>query len=86
MKLLGSNKSKMTKNENDKNAPHLGIIEVVLVRCNIVSSNYQQNLRDLYTFIPNKPFGQLLDISPLKLLTQNFHKLNYGLQIKTINR
>ena len=43
---------------------HLEIIEVVLIYCNIVNNNYQENSKVLYTFIPNKWFGQLLDISP----------------------
>ena len=64
MKLLGSTKSKITKNENDENVPNLEITEVVLVHCNIVNNNYQQNSRVLYTFIPNNSFCQLLDISP----------------------
>ena len=64
MKLLGSLKRKITKNENGKNAPNLEITEVVLIHCNIVSKDYQQNPRVLYTFVPNKSFGQLLDISP----------------------
>ena len=61
--LLGSIKSKITKNENEKNVPLLEIVEVVLVHCNIVVHNYQQDSRILYTFVPNKSFGQLLDIS-----------------------
>ena len=43
--------------------PHLEITEVVLVYCNIVNNDYQQNSRVLYTFVPNKPFGSLLEIS-----------------------
>ena len=43
MKVLGSTKSKTTKNENGENVPNLDITEVVLVYCNIVNSNYQQN-------------------------------------------
>ena len=66
MKLLGSTKNKITKDENGENVPHLEITEVVLIHCNIVNNDYQQNLRVLYTFIPNKSFGQLLDISPKK--------------------
>ena len=54
MKLLGNNKSKMIKNENGRNLDNLEITEVVLVNCNIVSNNYQQNSRVLYTFVPNK--------------------------------
>ena len=44
------------------------ITEVVLVRCNIVNNNYQLKLRVSYTFVPNKSFGQLLDISSKKLI------------------
>ena len=43
--------------------PHLEITEVVLIHCNIVNNDYQQNSRVLYTFIPNKWFRQVLDIS-----------------------
>ena len=44
--------------------PHLEITEVVLVNCNVVNSDYQQDSRVLYTFVPNKSFGELVDISP----------------------
>ena len=64
MKLLGSTKNKVTK---DKNVPHLEITEIVLVHCNIVNDDYQQDSQVLYTFIPNKSFGSLLDISPSNL-------------------
>ena len=64
MKLLGSTKSKITKDENGENVPHLEISEVVLVFCNIVNNDYQQDSRVLYTFILNKLFDQILDISP----------------------
>ena len=37
---------------------------MVLVHCNIVNNDYQQDSRVLYTFVPNKPFGSLLEISP----------------------
>ena len=51
MKLLGSTKSKITKDENGENVPHLEITEVVLVHCNIVNNDYQQDSRVLYTFV-----------------------------------
>ena len=63
MKLLGSTKSKITKDENNENVPYLKITEVALIHCNVVNNSYQQNSRVLYTFIPNKSFGQLLNIS-----------------------
>ena len=64
MKLLGSTKSKTTKNENNENVPYLEITEVVLIYRNVVNNGCQQKSRVLYTFVPNKSFGQLLDISP----------------------
>ena len=64
MKLIGSTENKKTKDKNDENVPHLEITEVVLVHCNIVNVDYQQDSRVLYTFVPNKPFGSLLEISP----------------------
>ena len=68
MKLLESTKSKITKNENGENIPHLEITKIILVNCNIVSNNYQLDSRVLYTFVSNKSFGQLLDISPKKFI------------------
>ena len=67
MKLLGSTKRKITKNENGENVPNLGITEVVLIHCNIINNDYQQDSRVLYTFVLNKLFPQLLDISPTNL-------------------
>ena len=51
MKLLRSNKRKITKDKNGGNVPNLEITEVVLVHCNIVNNNYQQDSRVLYTFV-----------------------------------
>ena len=64
MKLLGSTENKITKDKYGENVPHLQIAEVVLVLCDIVNNYYQQDSRVLYTFVPNKPFGSLLEISP----------------------
>ena len=66
MKLLGSTENKITKDKNGENVPHLEITEVVLVHCNIVNNDYQQDSRVLYTFVPNKPFDSLLEISQMK--------------------
>ena len=64
MKLLGSTVSKINKDHNGENVPHLEVVEVVLVHCNLVNNDYQQNSRILFTFVPNKSFGSLLEISP----------------------
>ena len=63
MKLLGSTENKITKVKNSENVPHLEITEVVLLLCNIVNNDYQQDSRVLYKFVPNRPFGSLLEIS-----------------------
>ena len=63
MKLLGSTKNKLTKDKNGENVPHLEITEVVLVHCNIVNNDYQEDWRVLYTFVPNKLFCSVLEIS-----------------------
>ena len=80
MKLLGSNKSKITKDKNGENVPHLEITEVILVHCNVVNNDYQQDSRILYTFVPNKPFGSLIEISPpnhmfLKTFNSEFQEI-----------
>ena len=64
MKLLGNTENKKTKYKNGENVPHLEITEVVLVHCNMVNNDYQQDSRVLHTIVPNKSFGSLLDISP----------------------
>ena len=64
MKLLGSTKNKITKDKNVENVQHLEITEVLLLHCDIVNNDYQKESRVLYMFVPNKPFGSLLEISP----------------------
>ena len=63
IKLLGSTENEITKDKNSENVLHLEITEVVLVYCNIANNDYQQDSRVLYTFVPNKPFGSLLESS-----------------------
>ena len=55
MKLLESTENKITKDKIGEDALHLEITEVVLVHCNIVNNDFQQDSRVLYTFVPNKP-------------------------------
>ena len=64
MKLVGSTESKITKDKSGENVHDLEIVELVLIHCNLVNNNYQQNSRILYTFVPIKPFGSLFEISP----------------------
>ena len=64
MQLLGSSKKVTDKNKNGEIAPRLETVEVVLVHCNLVNNNYQQASKVLFTFVPNKQFGQLITITP----------------------
>ena len=56
-------KVKLHKDRNGENVPHLEIVELVLIHCHFLNNDYQQNSRILYTFVPNKPFVGLLEIS-----------------------
>ena len=91
IKLLESTKSKIIKDENDENVPNLEITEVLLVHFNIVNNDSQQDSRVLYTIVPDKSFGQLLDISSKNIIflkksfIQNFYILKYSLLIKVLN-
>ena len=76
MELLGSAENKITKDK----VPHFEITEVVLVHLNIVNSDYQQDSRVLYTFVPNKPFGSLLEIYP----TNHFFLKTFNAEFQTI--
>ena len=78
MKLPGSTKIRINK-VNSENASHLEITEVGLTHCNTVNNDYQQDLRVMHTFVLNKVFGLLLDISPKMLFL-----LKYGLLIKIL--
>ena len=64
MKLLGSTKNVVHKDKNSENAPKLESVEVALVHCNLVKNDYQHASKVLFSFVPNKQFGQLLNISP----------------------
>ena len=54
----------MIKDKNGENVPYLEITEVALIHCNVVNNSYLQNSPVLHTFVSNKTYGQLLDISP----------------------
>ena len=68
MKLLGSTENKIAKGKYGENVVYLEIIEVVLVHCNIVNNGSQQDSGFLNTFVPNKPFGSLLKILPIRFI------------------
>ena len=80
MKLLGSTKDIIDTDKNSENVSRLENVEVVLVHCNSVNNAYQQHSRVLFTFVPNKQYGQLISISPhslafLKTMNTNFSEI-----------
>ena len=90
MKLLGSTKKDVDKDKDGEDVPKLESVEVVLVHCNLVNNSYQQASKVLFTFVPNKQFGQLITISSHSLIMLNttnaeFQLLKCGLLIKIID-
>ena len=80
MKFLGSTESKITKDKNGEDVPHLEVVGLVIVHCSPVNNDYQQDSRILYIFVPSKPFGSLLEISPtnhifLKTFNSEFQEI-----------
>ena len=71
MKLLGSTEKDADSDKNSENVPKLESIEVVLVHCNLVKNDYQHTSKVLFSFVPNKQFGQLINISPNTLTMMN---------------
>ena len=88
MKLLGSTESKINKDKNGENVPYLEIVELVSVHCNLVDNDYQQDSRILFTFVRNKSFGSLLEISPanhvfLKTFNSEFQEVKIWFRDQT---
>ena len=64
MRLLGRTKNDVDSDNNSENVPKLESVEVVLVHCNLVKNDYQHTSKVLFSFVPNKQFGQLINILP----------------------
>ena len=71
MKLLGSTKKDVNKDKDGENVPKLQSVEVVVVHCNLVKNDYQHTSKVLFSFVPNKELGQLINISPHSLMMMN---------------
>ena len=63
MKLLGDTKKDVDQDKDGEDVPKLEYAKVVLVHCNLVNNNYQQTSKVSFTFVPNKQFGQLINIA-----------------------
>ena len=64
MKLLGSTKKDVDGDKDGEDLSKLESIEVILVHFNLVINNYQETSKELFTFVSNKQFGQLITIAP----------------------
>ena len=71
IKLLGSTKKNVDKDKDGEIAPKLESVEVALVHCNLVKNDYQHTSKFLFSFVSNKQFGQLINISPHSLTMMN---------------
>ena len=68
MRLLGSSSDTIDGDKNSELVPKLESIDLVLVHCNLVNNSYQQASKVLFTFVPNKKYGQLITVSPETLI------------------
>ena len=75
--LMGSKEKTINSSKNGELVPEMEITEVVLVHCNLVNNNYQRDSRILHTFVPDKSFGQLLNISPAQFIWLNTFKSEF---------
>ena len=89
MKLLARTKKDVDKDKNGEIVPKLESVEVVFVHCNLVKNDYQHISKVLFTFVPSKELGQLINISPHSLTMMNmvnteFSSVEVWLQIKLV--
>ena len=68
MRLLGSTSNSIDKDKNSELFPKLESVDFFLVHCNVVNNSYQQTSKVLFTFVPNKKYGQLITVSPETLI------------------
>ena len=71
MRLLGSTTKHVNRDKNGETVPKLETVEVVLVHCNLVKKDYQHTSKILLSFVLNKHFGELINISPDSLTMMN---------------
>ena len=71
MNLLGSTQNDVDLDKTSENVPKLQSVGVVLYHCNLVKNDYQLWSKVIFSFVRNKQFGQLLNISPNTLTMMN---------------
>ena len=78
MRLLGSAKKDKDQDKDGEDVPRLESAEVVLVHYNLVNNNYQQASKVIFTFVPNKQFGQLITNAPHSLIVLNATNIEFS--------
>ena len=78
MKLLGNTKQAIDKGKSNESVPKLESVEAVLMHCNVVKNDYQQASKVIFTFVPNKQFGQLINILPHSLVILNTINIEFS--------
>ena len=78
MKLLRSTKKDVDSDKNSENVSKLVSVEVVLVHSNLVKNDYQHTSKVLFSFVPNKQFVQLMNISPCSLTMMNTINIEFS--------
>ena len=68
MRLSGGMSNSTDKDKNSELVPKLESVDLVLVHCNLVNNGYQKASKVLFTFVPNKKYGQLITVSPHSLI------------------
>ena len=79
MRLLGSLSNSIDGDKNSELVPKLESVDLVLVHCNVVNNNYQQASKVLFTFVPNKKYGQLITVSPETLIMLKTVNIEFSL-------
>ena len=75
---FGSTKKDVDSDKSSENVPKLESVEVALVHGNLVKNNYQHTSKVLFSFVPNKQFGQLINISPHSLTMMNTVNIGFS--------
>ena len=78
MRLIGSAKKDKDQDKDEEDVPRLESAEVVLVHYNLVNNNYQQASKVIFTFVPNKQFGQLITNGPHSLIVVNATNIEFS--------
>ena len=79
VRQLGSSKKDVDQVKDGEDIPKLESVEVLLVHCDLFSNNYQQASEALFTFVPNKHFGQIITIAPHSLKISNTTNTEFSL-------